>query len=86
MIAALSSDAMAIWLPDLPVDPGRPGAGAGAVQLHLLDQLADGREPWNMPVSWWATFNLVINGYPNPETGEWVAGISRRSSELVVSR
>jgi hypothetical protein len=28
-----------------------------------------------MPVSWWATFNLVINGYPNPETGEWVGGI-----------
>ena len=32
-------------------------------------------DPWNMPVSWWATFNLVINGYPNPETGEWVGGI-----------
>lgn len=31
--------------------------------------------PWNMPVSWWATFNLVINGYPDPETGEWVGGI-----------
>ena len=25
-----------------------------------------------MPVSWWATFNLVINGYPSPKTGEWV--------------
>ncbi|MCS7221214.1 MAG: hypothetical protein RML36_11660 [Anaerolineae bacterium] len=31
--------------------------------------------PWNMPVSWWATFNLVINGYPSPATGEWVGGI-----------
>jgi peptide/nickel transport system substrate-binding protein len=31
--------------------------------------------PWNMPVSWWATFNLVIMGYPDPETGEWVGGI-----------
>ena len=31
--------------------------------------------PWNMPVSWWATFNLVITGYPDPETGEWVGGI-----------
>jgi len=31
--------------------------------------------PWNMPVSWWATFNLVITGYPDPVTGEWVGGI-----------
>jgi peptide/nickel transport system substrate-binding protein len=31
--------------------------------------------PWNMPLSWWATFNLVINGYPSPETGDWVGGI-----------
>ncbi|MBN1287132.1 MAG: ABC transporter substrate-binding protein [Anaerolineae bacterium] len=31
--------------------------------------------PWNMPVSWWATFNTVIIGYPDPETGEWVGGI-----------
>jgi len=31
--------------------------------------------PWNMPVSWWATFNLVINGYPSPTTGEWTGGI-----------
>jgi peptide/nickel transport system substrate-binding protein len=30
---------------------------------------------WNMPVSWWATFNLVINGYPDPKTGKWVGGI-----------
>jgi peptide/nickel transport system substrate-binding protein len=34
---------------------------------------------WNMPVSWWATFNLVINGYPDPDTGEWVGGISASS-------
>jgi hypothetical protein len=27
-----------------------------------------------MPVSWWATFNLVITGYPNA-TGGWVPGI-----------
>jgi peptide/nickel transport system substrate-binding protein len=31
--------------------------------------------PWNMPVSWWATFNLVINGYLSPSTGKWVGGI-----------
>jgi peptide/nickel transport system substrate-binding protein len=31
--------------------------------------------PWNMPVSWWATFNLVVTGYPKPATGEWVGGI-----------
>ncbi len=34
-------------------------------------------DPWNMPVSWWATFNLVINGYESPTTGEWVGGINR---------
>jgi peptide/nickel transport system substrate-binding protein len=30
---------------------------------------------WNMPVSWWATFNLVLTGYPDPKTGKWVGGI-----------
>jgi hypothetical protein len=28
-----------------------------------------------MPVCWWATFNLVINGYQSPATGKWVGGI-----------
>jgi hypothetical protein len=28
-----------------------------------------------MPVSWWANFNLVLNGYPNAETGEWIGGV-----------
>jgi hypothetical protein len=27
-----------------------------------------------MPVSWWATFNLVINGYRNAD-GTWVGGL-----------
>jgi peptide/nickel transport system substrate-binding protein len=29
---------------------------------------------WNMPVSWWATFNLVLTGYPD-KSGKWVGGI-----------
>jgi len=29
---------------------------------------------WNMPVSWWATFNLVVTGYPD-KNGKWVGGI-----------
>jgi hypothetical protein len=29
-----------------------------------------------MPVSWWATFNLVLTGYPN-QTGGWVPGIRK---------
>jgi len=32
-----------------------------------------------MPVSWWATFNLVISGYLSTETGEWVGGIRSSS-------
>jgi len=31
--------------------------------------------PWIMPVCWWATFNLVVTGYPSPTTGEWVGGL-----------
>lgn len=34
---------------------------------------------WNMPVSWWATFNLVVTGYPDPKTGKWVGGIHKAS-------
>ncbi len=37
--------------------------------------------PWNMPVSWWATFNLVINGYPSPATGQWVGGIKSTTGQ-----
>lgn len=35
---------------------------------------------WNMPVSWWATFNLVVTGYPDPKTGKWVGGLQPAST------
>ena len=42
---ALYRDALAIWLRDLPVVPVDAGAGAGAVQQHLLAGLAVGEQP-----------------------------------------
>jgi len=35
---------------------------------------------WNMPVSWWATFNLVVTGYPDAKTGKWVGGLQPAST------
>jgi peptide/nickel transport system substrate-binding protein len=67
--------AMAIWLDDLPVIPGVQAPALVPFSSTYWEGWPSADDPWNMPVSWWATFNLVINGYPSPETGEWVGGI-----------
>jgi peptide/nickel transport system substrate-binding protein len=67
--------AMAIWLDELPVIPGVQAPALVPFNSTYWEGWPSGDNPWNMPVSWWASWNLVINGYPSPETGEWVGGI-----------
>jgi peptide/nickel transport system substrate-binding protein len=67
--------AMEIWLDELPVIPGVQAPALVPFNTTYWEGWPSGDDPWNMPVSWWATWNLVVNGYPSPETGEWVGGI-----------
>ena len=71
----LYEEAMAIWLADLPVIPLVQAPALVPFNATYWQGWPTAEDPWNMPVSWWATFNLVVNGYPNPETGEWVGGL-----------
>jgi peptide/nickel transport system substrate-binding protein len=68
-------EAMAIWLDELPVVPVVQAPALVPFSSRYWEGWPTGDDAWNMPVSWWATFNLVINGYPSPTTGEWVGGI-----------
>ena len=78
-LTSLFEDAMEIWLPDLPVIPIVQAPALVPFNSTYWTGWPTAEDPWNMPVSWWATFNLVINGYPDPETGEWVGGIKPAS-------
>ena len=67
--------AMEIWLDELPVIPGVQAPALVPFNTTYWEGWPSADDPWNMPVSWWASWNLVLNGYPSPETGEWVGGI-----------
>ena len=67
--------AMEIWLDELPVIPGVQAPALVPFNSTYWEGWPSADDPWNMPVSWWATWNLVVNGYPSPETGEWIGGI-----------
>ena len=67
--------AMEIWFKDLPVIPMVQAPALVPFNTTYWEGWPSADNPWNMPVSWWATFTLVVNGYPSPETGEWVGGI-----------
>jgi peptide/nickel transport system substrate-binding protein len=71
----LYSQAMEIWLDELPVVPLVQAPALVPFNNRYWTGWPSADNPWNMPVSWWATFNLVVTGYPDPETGEWVGGI-----------
>jgi len=73
---ALYHDAMAIWLRDLPVVPITQAPALVPFNTTYWTGWPTANNAWNMPVSWWATFNLVLNGYPNAQGG-WVPGIRR---------
>jgi peptide/nickel transport system substrate-binding protein len=74
-LSALYAEAMAIWFEDLPVVPVVQAPALVPFNSTYWTGWPTAEDPWNMPVSWWATFNLVVNGYPDPETGEWVGGL-----------
>jgi len=74
-IKKLFRQAMAIWLDDLPVIPLVQAPALVPINTAYWVGWPSAADPWNMPVSWWATFNTVICGYPSPKTGEWVGGI-----------
>jgi peptide/nickel transport system substrate-binding protein len=74
-LIALYQQAMAIWFADLPVVPIVQAPALVPYSSTYWTGWPTADDPWNMPVSWWATFNLVINGYPGAESGEWVGGI-----------
>ncbi|MGH2531258.1 MAG: ABC transporter substrate-binding protein [Thermomicrobiales bacterium] len=75
-LTALYADAMAIWMADLPVLPITQAPALVPFNSTYWQGWPSAEDPWNMPVSWWATFNLVITGYPDPATGEWVGGLT----------
>jgi peptide/nickel transport system substrate-binding protein len=79
-LTPLYHDAMAIWFKDLPVVPLTQAPALVPFNSTYWTGWPTAEDPWNMPVSWWATFNLVVNGYPDPETGEWVGGIKPAGS------
>jgi peptide/nickel transport system substrate-binding protein len=71
---SLYHDALAIWLRDLPVIPLTQAPALVPFNSTYWQGWPTAENAWNMPVSWWATFNLVITGYPNA-TGGWTPGI-----------
>ena len=81
----LYAQAMAIWLDDLPVVPLVQAPALVPFNERFWTGWPSAENPWNMPVSWWATFNLVLNGYPDPETGDWVGGIRSTSPATAMS-
>jgi len=68
--------AMAIWLDELPAIPGMQAPALVPFNSTYWEGFPSADNPWNMPVNWWGTWNLVVNGYPSPATGEWVGGIT----------
>ncbi|GAI05624.1 unnamed protein product, partial [marine sediment metagenome] len=78
-IKKLFRQAMEIWLEDLPIIPIVQAPALVPFNTAYWVGWPSAADPWNMPVNWWATFNLVITGYPSPETGEWVGGIRSSS-------
>jgi peptide/nickel transport system substrate-binding protein len=70
----LYHDALAIWLRDLPVVPLTQAPALVPFNSTYWTNWPNADNAYNMPVSWWATFNLLLTGYPNA-TGGWVPGI-----------
>jgi len=73
-LKGLYHDAMAIWLRDLPVVPLTQAPALVPFNSTYWTNWPSADNAWNMPVSWWATFDLVLTGYPKTGGG-WVPGI-----------
>lgn len=79
-LTQLYKQAMAIWLADLPVVPVTQAPALVPFSFNYWQNWPTAENAWNMPVSWWATFNLVINGYPDMKNpGKWIGGVKPAS-------
>lgn len=74
-ILPIFHDAMAIWYRDLPIIPLVETPALVPFNFTYWEGWPTSEDPWNMPVTWWATTGLVVTGYPDPATGEWVGGL-----------
>jgi peptide/nickel transport system substrate-binding protein len=77
-LKGLFHDAMSIWFRDLPVVPLTQAPALVPFNSTYWTGWPTADNAWNMPVSWWATFDLVLTGYPKPDGG-WVPGIKPAS-------
>ncbi|MEZ4675600.1 MAG: ABC transporter substrate-binding protein [Caldilineaceae bacterium] len=66
---------MEIWYNDLPVTPLVQAPALVPFDTTYWQGWPSADNPWMMPVNWWATMNLLLTGYPDSETGEWIPGI-----------
>jgi peptide/nickel transport system substrate-binding protein len=71
----LYRQAMEIWYEDLPVTPLVQAPALVPFNTTYWEGWPSAENPWMMPVNWWATMNLLLTGYEDPATGEWIEGI-----------
>jgi peptide/nickel transport system substrate-binding protein len=76
-LTSLYHDAMAIWLHDLPVIPLTQAPALVPFNSTYWQNWPSADNAWNTPVPSWATFDLVLTGYPKPGGG-WAPGIKPR--------
>lgn len=60
---------------DLPVTPLVQAPALVPFSTTYWEGWPDAENPWMMPVNWWATMNLLLTGYEDSESGEWIPGI-----------
>lgn len=67
--------AMEIYLQDLPDFPYCQTPLVCDYDTTYWTNWPTAKNPYVHPCSWWATYLLVIAGYPDPQTGEWIGGL-----------
>lgn len=72
---ALFRSAMEIYLQDLPTIPYCQTPLVCSYDTTYWTGWPTGKNPYIHPCSWWATYLLVIAGYPDPDTGKWIGGL-----------
>jgi len=73
--------AMEIYLRDLPDFPYVQTPLVCNYDTTYWTNWPTGKNPYIHPCSWWATYLLVITGYPDPDTGEWIGGLKSTETE-----
>jgi peptide/nickel transport system substrate-binding protein len=81
----LYHDALAIWLRDLPVVPLTQAPALVPFNSTYWQGWPTADNAWNMPVSWWATFNLVLTGYPQSNGRRSAHRLRHRTPHLWVT-